>query len=93
MNKLKYIFMVILFSLLLIPKVYASSIYDLVGKSYDGCEIIDVVYIEEPSNHYMISCIKLNSKNKYELLRYNLYYSKYNIEDNLHIKDVIHLLK
>lgn len=72
---------------------YASNIYDLIGKSYKGCEIIDIVFKEDTRPYYLITCIKQNDNKEYEMLKYIINYSHYYIEDEIEIKDVINLLK
>lgn len=90
---MKKIFAIILFSFLFVTNVYASNIYDLIGKSYKGCEIIDVIFEENPNQHYLITCIKKNEDNEYEMLRYTINYSHYYIKDEIEIKDIVNLLK
>lgn len=72
---------------------HASNIYDLIGKSYKGCEIIDVIFEENPNQHYLITCIKQNDNKEYEMLRYTINYSYYYITDEIEIKDIVNLLK
>ena len=60
----------------------ASNIYDLIGETIDGCQIVDIKPINSTEEDYIIDCI-IKDKNGNIKLKYTyLRASRINLEEN-----------
>lgn len=91
MKKLLMISLTVIFSLLA-TNSYAYNIYELIGKTIDGCKIVDVIQTSSLGD-YSVVCIKKNKQNEY-ILYYNRIISKHADKNvNMTIKDIYETLE